>query len=96
MDKLELYGQIISPDSPSLVPKRVYCIAMEHLGIQANESPFYSIYKTYGSVPVAQRKAASDLFSIYLKGAVDYILECLQSFEIYEYDRTRVIAIYKK
>lgn len=25
-----------------------------------------------------------------------YILECLQSFEIYEYDRTRVIAIYKK
>lgn len=96
MDQLELYGQVIPTNNPTLMPGRIYCLAMEHLGTLATGLKFYSIYQNYGSIPVARQKAKNDLFAIYLKDSIDCILEFLHSFEIYEYDRTRVISVYKK
>lgn len=67
MDQLKLYEQTIPTSNLSLMPGRIYCIVMEHLGILAKDLKFYSTYQNYGSIPIAQRKAKDDLFTIYLK-----------------------------
>lgn len=91
-----LYGVSFSENQPAIEIRRLYCIGMEKLRSLSNECDFYEHYWTYGSVPVVMKSASRDLYSKFLKDAVQYILAELGKAKIYDYDEARITKAYSK
>lgn len=93
---MELYGRTFSENEKHIAVRRIYCKAMEELRKRSSESGFYKRYWEYGSIPVMFKNANHDLYQIFLKDAVQFILHALQVGKVYDYDATRIIKVYSK
>lgn len=93
---MQLYGISIPMDSYAVNIRRLYCTGMEKFNILANECGFYKRYWAYGSIQAVEKSAYRDLYQIFLKDAIQYILEQINSLGVYDYDTARISKVYQK
>lgn len=93
---MQLYGRSIPTDNHAVNIRRLYCVGMEKFRVLVNECGFHKQYWAHGSIPAVEKSAYRDLYQVFLKDAIQYILTQINSFGVYDYDTVRISKIYQK
>ena len=93
---MQLYGISFQEDSENIAVRIIYCRAMEMIQTLYANSSFYEKYQKYTSVPDFLKNAPEDLYYKFLEDVIYYIMNFLESVEVYDYDFQRVAKVYSK